>query len=333
MKNKDIKLSIIIPVYNVEEYINDCLASLYCQGFDENEFEIIIVNDGSTDNSMNVAQSIIGKHNNIIVINQPNQGQAAARNKGVEQAHGEYIFFMDSDDVLVTNSLKPLLLQLIESGADTIQGNFVQVEDNKIHEKETIPNNNCDKVVIMSGKQRFVNDSAYLFAVWQNIYKKEFLISSDIKFIEGIFIEDVAYYSEMMIKAKTYTISSITHYIYRLRQGSTMATMDKMKLIHMNIANEYVWKNCKDIAAEDEACYQALVNRIFHSGISKSLWFVTHYRNIYPQWKEILDDFKLRIPLNIFNITWKQRATVICLKYFPGLFLWVRYKLNKKKYG
>lgn len=326
-------LSIIVPVYNVEQYVADCISSIYRQGLDETEFEIIIVNDGSTDKSMEIVGNFARQHTNIVIINQKNQGQAAARNAAMMHAKGEYIYFIDSDDMLADNSLNILLRQLIECGADTIQGGYIKKEDKEFPNKGITLDCSNDGITMTSGKERFSNDYVCDCYVWQNIYKKDFIVSAGLKFITGIYFEDVAYYSEMQIKANSYAVSAVRHYVYRQREGSTMSTMNKQKLIHMNMAGEHIWKTCKDIAINDKRCYNALINRIFYSTILVNYWYVTHYRNIYPYWREILNDLKQRIPLNIFNTTLKQRIITTSLKYFPTPYLWIRYKLNRKKYG
>ena len=100
------KLSIIIPVYNVEKYIRPCMESIFRQGLDEDDYEVIIVNDGTPDKSMEVIEDIIAAHANITVINQKNLSLSVARNNGIAAAKGEYILMPDSDDFLIENSLK-----------------------------------------------------------------------------------------------------------------------------------------------------------------------------------------------------------------------------------
>ena len=94
-------LSFIIPVYNVEKYIRTCIESIYQQDLDENSFEVIIVNDGTKDRSMEMIADLIEQHSNIIVINQENQGLSVARNNGIIKAMGEYIAMIDSDDLIL----------------------------------------------------------------------------------------------------------------------------------------------------------------------------------------------------------------------------------------
>ena len=97
------KLSIIVPVYNVEKYIRPCIESLFYQGLDDADFEVIIVNDGTPDKSMEMIADIIQQHDNITVINQENQGLSVTRNNGIALAKGDYILMPDSDDLLIDN--------------------------------------------------------------------------------------------------------------------------------------------------------------------------------------------------------------------------------------
>ncbi len=104
-----IKLSIIVPVYNVEKYIHSCFECIFRQELDETEFEVIIVNDGTKDNSMEKIADFIKEHSNISVINQENQGLSVARNNGIAKAKGEYVYMPDPDDLLIDNYLSVLL--------------------------------------------------------------------------------------------------------------------------------------------------------------------------------------------------------------------------------
>ena len=126
-------LSIIVPVYNVEKYIRPCFESIFNQGLDDNCFEVIIVNDGTEDNSMEMITDIISQHNNIKVINQENQGLSVARNNGITAATGEYFFMPDSDDLLVYNSLPFLLDQALSSKADLVVANFIKMDDEDVN--------------------------------------------------------------------------------------------------------------------------------------------------------------------------------------------------------
>ena len=105
-------LSVIIPVYNAEKYIKTCLKSVFAQGLKDDDFEVILVNDGTPDDSFGVIEEMIQMHDNIIVINQVNQGVSIARNAGFAKATGEYVYFVDPDDILIDNSLSVLITHL-----------------------------------------------------------------------------------------------------------------------------------------------------------------------------------------------------------------------------
>lgn len=117
----DIILSYIVPVYNSASFLPRCLDSLYAQDIPETDFEIIIINDGSPDNSEEVCKDYMNLHKNIVYIKQKNQGQGAARNRGLYSARGKYIMFVDSDDLLYPHKVKKLLEQASNKKTDILR--------------------------------------------------------------------------------------------------------------------------------------------------------------------------------------------------------------------
>ena len=111
------KLSIIIPMYNVENFIERCLLSLVNQDISEDEFEIICVNDGSPDKSASIVELFQKDYDNIVLINQENQGVSCARNKGIDFAHGKFILFIDPDDYVQKNTFARVVREAEYSGA------------------------------------------------------------------------------------------------------------------------------------------------------------------------------------------------------------------------
>ena len=132
------KLSIIIPVYNVEKYILPCLESVFRQGLDDKCYEVIIVNDGTQDKSMEVINKIICSHDNIKIINQKNQGLSVARNNGIEASTGEYLMFIDSDDLLIENSIHTLLESTLDK-PDIIVAELLKMNDEDIQNYQKSP--------------------------------------------------------------------------------------------------------------------------------------------------------------------------------------------------
>ena len=104
--------SVILPIYNVENYIDKCLNSIYSQKIDDELFEVIAVNDGSPDNSMEIVRKYVEYHSNLHIVNKENGGVSSARNEGIRIANGKYLLFIDPDDLIIPNSLIQLLDKL-----------------------------------------------------------------------------------------------------------------------------------------------------------------------------------------------------------------------------
>ena len=216
-----LKLSIIVPVYNVENYIRDCFNSIFRQKLNDDDFEVIIINDGTEDNSMAVIADIISQHHNIRIVNQENQGSSVAWNKGIAIANGEYILLVDADDLLIERRLKLLLEKAVETKADIVVPDFIEVEDEEITES---------KVALLTalhqpfsfqrttGKEMFLIDlhPSECF-VWRKLYKKEFLIQNHLSFVPGIHFQDIPFTNECYIVAGKCFKASQLFYIYRKR--------------------------------------------------------------------------------------------------------------------
>lgn len=209
-------LSIIIPVYNVERYVRTCLESVFHQNIDEKRFEVIIVNDGSQDQSMETITDIIAQHPNIIVINQENQGVSVARNNGIMKARGEYLLMLDSDDLLWENSLITLLNIALKTEADIINADYKQMNDRNIdlylkkREERITP---TPTVQIVTGED-FLYEQ-YCRNCWRYIYNRRFILSNNLSFIPGIISQDVAFSNECFLKAKKCAKTNLPLIIYR----------------------------------------------------------------------------------------------------------------------
>jgi glycosyltransferase involved in cell wall biosynthesis len=229
-----IKLSIIVPVYNVEKYIRPCIESIFKQGLDEQDFEVIIINDGTEDHSMEVIQDIIDQHKNIIVINQENQGLSVARNNGIAMAKGEYILMPDSDDLLIENSLKPLMDIAIENKVDLIVADFLKMTNEEIELNKSCPQEQDYLQTIITGKELYLNEIIpNEYYVWRTLYKKKFICQNNIHFIPGIFFQDVPFTHESYLKAHKCIRTHRLLNIYRRGHQSVSAPSSfKMKNAH-----------------------------------------------------------------------------------------------------
>ncbi len=193
-----IELSIIIPIYNVEEYIEKCIASVYQQQLDKGQFELIIVDDESPDTSLQLVENIAKEHNNIRIISQKNQGLGGARNTGLEAAKGQFIFFLDSDDYLNENVLAPLLDLAKKNTVDFIEfGTQMVYPDGKIG---TVFSKTSEGK-IYSGISYGINFE-YMYCAHNKLYSLDFLRNNDLLFVKHIYIEDYEFMTRALIKAK-----------------------------------------------------------------------------------------------------------------------------------
>lgn len=229
-------ISVIIPVYNCEQFLKRTLDSVLAQSL--KNIEIICVNDGSTDKSLEILQQYAIQDSRIKVINKENGGQSSARNKGLEVAKGIYIGFVDADDTIPKDYYKKLYENAFNSNADIVQCRALMIyeEDGRIEEWEL----NKDILTLDSRNFNF-NKLLMTYAsgfVWNKIYRKS--LFKDIKFINGIYWEDNPFNMEIAIKAhKILSIPDI-YYYYLQRENSTVYS--KNAKIHFDLlkSSEYI---------------------------------------------------------------------------------------------
>lgn len=224
-------LSIIVPVYNVEKYVQPCLESILRQGLDEQRYEIIIVNDGCTDHSMDMIADLIDEHSNISIINQENQSLSVARNNGIAKAKGEYILMPDSDDLLIDGSLSVLLEKAIETKADLVVADFLEMNDEEIENIKSIPQPE-DFFKEKTGEELFLEDlSPYQCYVWRTLFKRDFLCAHQLSFVPGVCYQDVPFTHECYIKAgKCLRTHRLLNIYRRQRAGSASFSFSKKRL-------------------------------------------------------------------------------------------------------
>lgn len=210
------ELSIIIPAYNSEKTISKCLDSLLSQTI--KDYEIIVVNDGSTDTTGKIIDSYSQKYDNIISIHRENGGQANARNSGLEIAHGKYITFVDSDDLIEVPDMYEHYLTILEQHPDIDLLQFPTKWKNIKGEKIT-DNIDIDIVGYENIKASFLNDELRGMPC-NKIFKRDLLENT--KFIPGRYFEDTWLIMDLLPYLKKITFTSYGYYTYVIRQGSEM---------------------------------------------------------------------------------------------------------------
>lgn len=222
-----IKLSVVIPFYNVEAYLSKCIDSIILNN--DLNLEIILVDDGSTDYSSKIAEEYESQFHNISLIQQDHSGPSIARNRGIDIARGEYIAFIDSDDWVTENSLTNLYNKATEFQADMVMGNMVYEFPNGDQVKicESIPNDIKNQT--LTGKQCFISlmeSGNYFPMACSYICKKDWINEHNLRFDEGIIHEDEVWTQIALCEADKVVITDLDFYHYRKREGSIMHTLD-----------------------------------------------------------------------------------------------------------
>ena len=229
------KLSIIVPIYGVEQYLRKCVDSLLNQDIPSSEYEIILVDDGSLDGCPAICDQYAAEHDNIRVIHRENGGLSAARNSGIEVAQGEYIMFVDSDDYIEPNVLGGLMAQVERDNLDVLRYDFRNVNDKyeEFHPNKD-PKRDVDYSESVVDGVTFLNERlgpmcyAVMFVIKRNliISDQKSAFSNQLKekgnclFIEGIYFEDTDWTPRMLVKAKRVASTSKIVYNYLWRNGS-----------------------------------------------------------------------------------------------------------------
>mgnify|MGYP002856090484 CR=1 FL=1 len=210
------EISVIVPVYNVEKYLEECLESLINQTF--KDMEIICVNDGSTDSSGEILKKY---EDRVKVINQENKGLSGARNTGIQIAQGKYIGFVDSDDWIDKNFYERLYKAITETNADIAAASIIRGE-NKYRVKyfsQNVYTNLADKLTVCG-----LPKSCY---VWNKLYKSELVKSSE--FSQGVYYEDVIWIPNILKKANSIVTVPETEYHYRRNSNSIVKSIQSEK--------------------------------------------------------------------------------------------------------
>lgn len=220
------KVSIIVPVYNVEDYLSQCLNSIINQTY--KNIEVIIVNDGSTDNSSNIIEKFKIFNNNIIVINQKNGGLSVARNVGLSYATGKYILYVDSDDYLELECVEKIVNKIIKDKSEMVIFNYSKIYDSGINGENNIVSIGLDENKIYTGSEiaELMLKNLIQGYVCFRLFKRENLTKNNFIFEVDRKVED--FFPMFKETCNSNNISYIERHLYnyRQRQGSTVNTIN-----------------------------------------------------------------------------------------------------------
>lgn len=281
------KVSIIVPVYNVEKYIERCLDSLVNQTL--KDIEIIIVNDGSTDGSKEIIQKYLNKYKNIVYLEKENGGLSSARNYGIPYAKGEYIGFVDSDDYVEITMYEKMYNKAIEEKSDMVECDFIWKYPNKKRE---------DIGKIYSDKKEAIVEARVV--AWNKIIKKDIIEKTKITFPEGLRYEDIEFFYKIVpyLNKISFVKETLVHYVQR--ESSIANTQNERTgeifKVWENVLNYYIENNIfNEYRSELEYSYTRIllcsslkrITKVKDKKVRKALIKLT-WQNInkkFPQWK------------------------------------------------
>lgn len=257
------QLSIIIPCYNMEQYLPECLDSLYQQNLELSDFEVIVVNDESKDDTLEIANTYAQKYHNVKVIDKKNAGVGAARNSGFDIASGTYVYFLDPDDYLAENTL-PTLIGLMESNSlDILTFNSKSVVQKRYPVSEDIEES-IESLVVKDGIS-YIATRKHKNEIWWFLINRDFMRSTGIRFIEGKWMEDAILTSELFCEARKMAHVDLDVHRYRILPTSAMRNKSPEhynKVIFDNANAAHVYADLIDSIPKDHPNAENCIKRL-----------------------------------------------------------------------
>lgn len=312
-------LSIIIPIYNAEKYLVECLNSVKNQNY--SDFECILIDDGSTDSSAKICEDFSSKDSRFKVFHIKNNGVSNARNIGIKNSAGKYITFIDSDDYINKETYSNLMSIIIKENIEICCFNFNRIDINNRVIKHNYKNNDLNK--------NFIKDPIYMNSVWNKIYKKELFLNNKIFFDTSITTSE-----DLLVTFKLFTLSkknkfiSEAYYNYRITPESiTNSCITQKKVDDTFFVSQEILKFCteKNIIKQYKE-YISFLNLISNIPLitNKKLYNPNLYR---------LRTFTLNIWIYSFNIKYflLSLTTILHMDIFTKLFIMLKTLKGKNK--
>ncbi len=308
------KLSIIIPAYNADRYIESCLSSCYAQDLEFSDYEVIIVNDGSTDHTEKKARSFAEKYPNIRIKSQVNMGHGAARNTGVPLSNGDYLYFLDADDYIAKNTLGTLIKFLSQHNLDILSFKSKNVSDDSfINSKDSAKDLKLDPV--LNGID-FLGSHKYGPEVWRYIIKRSFYVESKLFFYNRKFVQDSFFTPTLISKAER--ILSVNYDVHRYRSSNDSITKNKsddhlkIHLEDMCFAVQKLYSLRQDLISKDRSNTKASNNLHIKQQIYVFIIIARFMKSNFKisKLKPILSNFKTieAYPLTEYKSTLSYKA-------------------------
>ena len=307
------KLSFIVPIYNTAKYLPKCIDSLLNQDIPHSDYQIILVNDGSTDNSLSICEEYKEKYPNIILLSQKNAGQSSARNLGMTQAEGDYIWFVDSDDFIEHHCIGECLEICYQQDLDILMFRANEIEENYkiIRPLQYFPESETASVFL--GKT-FLTSPQLFNCIPFYIYRYQFLKEKEITFYEGIYHEDNEVLPKIFYSAKRILgYNKVLYYVY-LRSNSTIRSVNPKKAFDLiKVAESLTNYTVNYVDLEYHPVFCNFISRAVNASLLNTLvidkesckqlqqaWY-HHHRDIF-KWMKKSQNKKYRIEGYLFSL-------------------------------
>lgn len=303
-------VTIVVPIYNVEKFLSRCVDSILNQTYEH--LEIILVDDGSTDNSSVICDEYKKNNERIKVIHKPNGGLSDARNAGLNIATGKYVAFIDSDDYITVDAIEDMLFKLKENNAQIAVCNMIRFFDNEKNEPFYKPTENA---IVLNENDRF--QTLNQPSVCNKLFLSE--LFKNIRFPKGKFYEDTFVYHKLAYLSKSIVLTGKDSYWYFLRENSILGSQklsdkyfDFIEAVYERTKFLYN-KKVYDYSLEAFFSLYASVSKAYKS-IPKNESNKTKFREAFREYNELYDLF---IKDNHFTISIKQKIRFLLLRKFP----------------
>jgi len=326
-----LKLSVIVPIYNVEQYLAKCVDSLLNQDLSYEDYEIILVDDGSPDHCGEICDEYAARITNIKVVHRENGGLSAARNTGINVARGQYVQFVDSDDYLEPNVLKLLVEKTDTDKLDILRFNYRNVNEKyEVFEPNKVSKPFVDyRDEVCNGLTFLTERLGFGCYAWQFMIRRELL--EDCHFKEGIYFEDTEWAPRLLSEAQRVNSTDLLVYNYFVRQGSITQSVDEKKKRKV-VADKFLL-----IDSMKEQMRDVDGNRWHEGMIAQTVLSVMGYiaSDYFCERSQLLMELKGKnvFPLSSFHSTKAAKRKIRIANLSPNLLVVLLHCINHCKKG
>ena len=332
MNNTMKRLSIIVPMYNSEAYLPKCIGSLLHQDIPFDDYEIILVNDGSPDGSKALAEDYASRFSNIIVLSQENKGTSGARNTGLRHATGKYVYFVDPDDYILENSLRCVLDQMDAESLDVLRFGYTEVDEKYQPTKSCKHPETPDySPEIMDGCTFMAQRLGVACYVWTYIFRTYIIVDNGIFFIEGDYFDDTPWLPKVMRKAGRVNSLDKKRHFYLIRGNSLVQSVNEKAILKKISGEQFL---IEELGKQKKECNNANAAKWYDMMIAHCVvtlfYLVSHYR--YGSKDHYINEIKAKevLPLSLNRTTMQNMVKMILISISPSLYCWIMHKRHSQ---